>query len=90
MLYNNVFLPQEFIEQFRVLLPKDASSPEEISTLLQNLDLDPKTYQIGKTKVSFLSVLHHQAVQKQDEVCNTKFMRKSLTQDFLFISNTGS
>lgn len=67
MLYY-VFLLQEFIEQFRVLLPKDASSPEEILTLLQNLDLDPKTYQIGKTKVSFLSVLHHQAVQKRDGV----------------------
>lgn len=71
-MYACVFLPQEFLEQFRVLLPKDASSPEEISTLLKNLDLDPKTYQIGKTKVSFLSVLHHQAVQKWNKVLQDK------------------
>lgn len=44
------------MEQFRVLLPKDVSTPDKISTLLQKINLNPKTYQIGKTKVSFLSV----------------------------------
>ncbi|KAI5609831.1 unconventional myosin-IXb [Silurus asotus] len=53
---------QEFIEQFRVLLPKKASTPEEILTLLQNLNLDPKTYQIGKTKV-YLKELERQKLQ---------------------------
>lgn len=44
---------QEFIEQFRVLLPKNAAaSKEEISALLdKKMGLDPTTYQIGKTKV---------------------------------------
>ncbi|XP_036442017.1 unconventional myosin-IXb isoform X2 [Colossoma macropomum] len=49
--YSAKYTFQEFIEQFRVLLPKKASSKEDISTLLQNLGLDTKTYQIGKTKV---------------------------------------
>ncbi|KAL7867047.1 hypothetical protein AOLI_G00148610 [Acnodon oligacanthus] len=49
--YSAKYTFQEFIEQFRVLLPKKASSKEDISTLLQNLCLDTKTYQIGKTKV---------------------------------------
>lgn len=53
---HKMLLPQEFIEQFRVLLPKDVSTPDKISTLLQKLDFDPKTYQTGKTKVSFRSV----------------------------------
>ncbi|XP_017333341.1 unconventional myosin-IXb isoform X5 [Ictalurus punctatus] len=57
--YGAKYTFQEFLEQFRVLLPKDASSPEEISTLLKNLDLDPKTYQIGKTKV-YLKELERQ------------------------------
>ncbi|XP_060797180.1 si:zfos-588f8.1 isoform X9 [Neoarius graeffei] len=60
--YGAKYTFQEFIEQFRVLLPKDASSPEEILTLLQNLDLDPKTYQIGKTKV-YLKELERQKLQ---------------------------
>lgn len=44
---------QEFIEQFRVLLPKNAAaSKEDISALLEKkMGLDPTTYQIGKTKV---------------------------------------
>lgn len=44
---------QEFIEQFRVLLPKSSTaSKEDISALLEKkLGLDPTTYQIGKTKV---------------------------------------
>ncbi|KAI4903676.1 hypothetical protein NFI96_030952 [Prochilodus magdalenae] len=49
--YGAKYTFQEFLEQFRVLLPKNASSQEDISTLLQNLGLDTKTYQIGKTKV---------------------------------------
>ncbi|XP_017558088.2 unconventional myosin-IXb isoform X3 [Pygocentrus nattereri] len=49
--YSAKYTFQEFIEQFRVLLPNKASSKEDITTLLQNLGLDTKTYQIGKTKV---------------------------------------
>ncbi|XP_062869528.1 si:zfos-588f8.1 isoform X3 [Trichomycterus rosablanca] len=60
--YGAKYTFQDFIEQFRVLLPKNASSPKEISTLLQNLGLDPKTYQIGKTKV-YLKELERQTLQ---------------------------
>lgn len=55
---------QEFVNQFRVLLPKDTKSfKEDISELLEKkMGLDPATYQIGKTKVTggcvFLS-LHY-------------------------------
>lgn len=66
-----------------MLLAKDASSPGEISTLLQNLNLDPKTYQIGKTKVRHLSVLHQQAVQEQDKACKRVLTMKPLTRVWL-------
>ncbi|KAK3533378.1 hypothetical protein QTP70_019321 [Hemibagrus guttatus] len=70
--YGAKYTFQDFIEQYRVLLPKDASSPEEISALLQKLDLDAKTYQIGKTKVylkelerqKLLDTLHKDVMQK--------------------------
>ncbi|XP_053094108.1 unconventional myosin-IXb isoform X4 [Pangasianodon hypophthalmus] len=70
--YGAKYTFQEFIEQFRVLLPKDASSPKEILTLLKNIDLDPKTYQIGKTKVylkelerqKLLDTLHKDVMRK--------------------------
>lgn len=44
---------QEFMGQFGVLLPKNATAcKEDISPLLQKkMGLDPTTYQIGKTKV---------------------------------------
>lgn len=44
---------QEFVDQFRVLLPKDTTAfKEDISELLEKkMGLDPTTYQIGKTKV---------------------------------------
>lgn len=43
---------QDFLEQFRVLLPRNAAScQEDISALLQKMGLDNTTYQIGKTKV---------------------------------------
>lgn len=45
---------QEFVNQFRVLLPKDTKSfKEDISELLEKkMGLEPATYQIGKTKVT--------------------------------------
>ncbi|KAG7254086.1 hypothetical protein CRUP_013502 [Coryphaenoides rupestris] len=54
---------QEFIEQFRVLLPKNATdSREDISVLFEKMGLDPTTYQIGKTKV-YLKELERQQLQ---------------------------
>ncbi|XP_042372686.1 unconventional myosin-IXb [Plectropomus leopardus] len=62
--YGAKYTFQEFIEQFRVLLPKNAAaSKEEISALLEKkMGLDPTTYQIGKTKV-FLKELERQQLQ---------------------------
>lgn len=42
---------QEFLEHFRVLLPRNAACQEDISALMQKMGLDNTTYQIGKTKV---------------------------------------
>lgn len=43
---------QEFIDQFQVLLPKNAkASKEDIGVYLNKLKLDENYYQIGKTKV---------------------------------------
>ncbi|XP_059196824.1 si:zfos-588f8.1 isoform X3 [Centropristis striata] len=62
--YGAKYTFQEFIEQFRVLLPKNAAaSKEDISALLdKKMGLDPTTYQIGKTKV-FLKELERQQLQ---------------------------
>uniref|UniRef100_A0A7N8WPF8 Myosin IXB n=1 Tax=Mastacembelus armatus TaxID=205130 RepID=A0A7N8WPF8_9TELE len=62
--YGAKYTFQEFIEQFGVLLPKNASGrKEDISALLgKKMGLDPTTYQIGKTKV-FLKELERQQLQ---------------------------
>lgn len=45
-------IPQDFTEQFQVLLPKNAQPCREvISALLEKMDIDKRSYQIGKTKV---------------------------------------
>ncbi|XP_034563994.1 unconventional myosin-IXb isoform X3 [Notolabrus celidotus] len=62
--YGAKYTFQEFVEQFRVLLPKNATAfKEDISALLgKKMGLDPTTYQIGKTKV-FLKELERQQLQ---------------------------
>lgn len=47
------------MEQFRVLLPKNATvCKEDISALLEKkMGLNPTTYQIGKTKVQPVTLL---------------------------------
>ncbi|XP_011613163.2 unconventional myosin-IXb isoform X2 [Takifugu rubripes] len=62
--YGAKYTFQEFVNQFRVLLPKDTKSfKEDISELLEKkMGLDPATYQIGKTKV-FLKELERQKLQ---------------------------
>ncbi|XP_040895558.1 unconventional myosin-IXb isoform X2 [Toxotes jaculatrix] len=62
--YGAKYTFQEFIEQFGVLLPKNATPcKEDISALLEKkMGLDPTTYQIGKTKV-FLKELERQQLQ---------------------------
>ncbi|KAM9357790.1 unconventional myosin-IXb [Symphorus nematophorus] len=62
--YGAKYTFQEFVDQFRVLLPKNTTAfKEDISELLEKkLGLDPTTYQIGKTKV-FLKELERQQLQ---------------------------
>lgn len=61
--YGAKYTFQDFLEHFRVLLPKKASATKEvISALLVKMALDPTTYQIGKTKV-FLKELERQQLQ---------------------------
>uniref|UniRef100_I3J098 Myosin IXB n=1 Tax=Oreochromis niloticus TaxID=8128 RepID=I3J098_ORENI len=72
--YGAKYTFQEFMEQFRVLLPKNATAcKEDISALLEKkMGLDPTTYQIGKTKV-FLKELERQQLQ---DVLHKDVMRK--------------
>nr|XP_055072708.1 unconventional myosin-IXb isoform X4 [Misgurnus anguillicaudatus] len=60
--YGAKYAFQEFIEQFRVLLPKNNVSLQDISSLLHRLGFDNTTYQIGKTKV-YLKELERQKLQ---------------------------
>ncbi|XP_049585087.1 unconventional myosin-IXb isoform X2 [Syngnathus scovelli] len=62
--YGAKYTFQEFLEQFRVLLPKNSTAcKEDISALLdKKMGLDHTTYQIGKTKV-FLKELERQQLQ---------------------------
>ncbi|KAK6303021.1 hypothetical protein J4Q44_G00273760 [Coregonus suidteri] len=70
--YNAKFTFKEFLEQFKVLLPKEATTaPENIANLLQKMGLGPSTYQIGKTKV-FLKGREKQHLQ---DTLNKEVMR---------------
>ncbi|XP_019712314.1 unconventional myosin-IXb-like isoform X4 [Hippocampus comes] len=61
--YNAKYTFKEFVEKFRMLLPKESTeSPEHITKLFISMDLDQSTYQIGKTKV-FLKEKERQLLQ---------------------------
>ncbi|XP_063146748.1 unconventional myosin-IXb [Candoia aspera] len=61
--YSAKFNFQDFIDQFQVLLPKNIkASKEEINALLNKLNLDTNSYQIGKTKV-FMKEATRQVLQ---------------------------
>ncbi|NXD82437.1 MYO9B protein, partial [Halcyon senegalensis] len=61
--YSAKYTFQEFIDQFQVLLPKNAkASKEDICVYLNKLKLDEKYYQIGKTKV-FMKEAERQILQ---------------------------
>ncbi|XP_043078461.1 unconventional myosin-IXb isoform X4 [Puntigrus tetrazona] len=70
--YGAKYTFQEFTEQFRVLLPKNATSVEDISSLLHRLGFDHTTYQIGRTKV-YLKELERQKLQ---DILHKDVMRK--------------
>uniref|UniRef100_A0A8D2IRN4 Myosin IXB n=1 Tax=Varanus komodoensis TaxID=61221 RepID=A0A8D2IRN4_VARKO len=71
--YSAKFSFQDFVDQFQVLLPRNAkASQEEISALLARLRLDTSSFQIGKTKVFMKEevrqvlqdTLHREVIQK--------------------------
>ncbi|XDV22842.1 hypothetical protein PO909_027642 [Leuciscus waleckii] len=74
--YGAKYTFQEFTEQFRVLLPKNATSLEEISSLLHKLGFDHTTCQIGKTKV-YLKELERQKLQD--------ILHKDVMQKIIFL-----
>ncbi|XP_045429536.1 unconventional myosin-IXb isoform X4 [Pipistrellus kuhlii] len=73
--YSAKYTFQDFTEQFQVLLPKDAQPCREvISALLEKMNVDKRSYQIGKTKV-FLKETERQALQ---ETLHREVVRKIL------------
>ncbi|NXK09086.1 MYO9B protein, partial [Herpetotheres cachinnans] len=61
--YSAKYTFQEFIDQFQVLLPKNAkASKEDICVYLNKLKLDENYYQIGRTKV-FMKEAERQILQ---------------------------
>ncbi|XP_008058243.1 unconventional myosin-IXb [Carlito syrichta] len=73
--YSAKYTFQDFTEQFQVLLPKNAQPCREvIATLLEKMDVDKRSYQIGKTKV-FMKEPERQALQ---ETLHREVVRKIL------------
>ncbi|XP_022613761.1 unconventional myosin-IXb-like isoform X3 [Seriola dumerili] len=70
--YSAKYTFMEFVDKFRMLLPKGATAtPEHITTLFERMKLDKSTYQIGKTKV-FLKQKEKQLLQ---DTLNKEVMR---------------
>ncbi|XP_073346792.1 unconventional myosin-IXb isoform X2 [Pagrus major] len=70
--YSAKYTFKEFVEKFRMLLPKGATgTPEHITALFERMELDKTTYQIGKTQV-FLKEKERQLLQ---DTLNKEVMR---------------
>ncbi|XP_045907554.1 unconventional myosin-IXb-like isoform X2 [Micropterus dolomieu] len=70
--YSAKYTFKEFVEKFRMLLPKGATaSAEHITELFERMELNKTTYQIGKTKV-FLKEKERQLLQ---DTLNKEVMR---------------
>ena len=53
--YNYRLTFEEFIQQYKILLPKGLlSSKDDVKQFLQRLDLNSENYQIGRTKVRIM------------------------------------
>ncbi|XP_051738191.1 unconventional myosin-IXb isoform X3 [Ctenopharyngodon idella] len=71
--YGAKFTFKEFTDQFRVLLPKEISTPQEaITNLLMKMGLPSSSFQIGRTKV-FLKESERQTLQ---EALHKEVMRR--------------
>ncbi|XP_051555562.1 unconventional myosin-IXb-like isoform X2 [Myxocyprinus asiaticus] len=74
--YGAKFTFKEFTDQFRVLLPKEISTPqEEIANLLRKMVLHSSSFQIGRTKV-FLKEAERQKLQ---ETLHKEVMQRIIT-----------
>ncbi|XP_067871869.1 LOW QUALITY PROTEIN: unconventional myosin-IXb-like [Heterodontus francisci] len=73
--YSAKYTFQEFMDQFRVLLPKNAAPVQEvIAALFNRLELDRNNCQIGKTKV-FMKETERQKLQ---DILHREVIRKIL------------
>ncbi|KAL7876741.1 hypothetical protein AOLI_G00117040 [Acnodon oligacanthus] len=73
--YGAKYTFKEFTDEFRVLLPKNPSTPQkDITSLLRRTGLDDSSFQIGKTKV-FLKEVDRQKLQ---ETLHREVMRRIL------------
>ncbi|XP_048469961.1 unconventional myosin-IXb isoform X3 [Rhincodon typus] len=73
--YSAKYTFQEFLDQFRVLLPKNAEPVQEvIDALFNKLELDRNNCQIGKTKV-FMKETERQKLQ---DILHKEVIRKIL------------
>lgn len=58
---SSLLIPQDFVHHFRVLLPEGTKATREgIQGCLDQLDLEPDSYQVGRTMVGALT-LHRYA-----------------------------
>ncbi|XP_030629434.1 unconventional myosin-IXb [Chanos chanos] len=74
--YGAKYTFKEFTDQFRVLLPKQRTTPQEdITNLLRKMGLGKTSFQIGKTKV-FLKEVERQRLQ---ETLHREVMRGIIT-----------
>ncbi|KAI4892972.1 hypothetical protein NFI96_021862 [Prochilodus magdalenae] len=73
--YGAKYTFKEFTDEFRVLLPKNASTPQkDITNLLRKTGIDDSSFQIGKNKV-FLKEVERQKLQ---ETLHREVMRRIL------------
>ncbi|KAL1280669.1 hypothetical protein QQF64_015269, partial [Cirrhinus molitorella] len=74
--YGAKFTFKEFTDQFRVLLPKERSTPQQdITNLMTKMGLPSSSFQIGRTKV-FLKESERQILQ---EALHKEVMRRIIT-----------
>ncbi|XP_016897954.1 unconventional myosin-IXb isoform X3 [Cynoglossus semilaevis] len=74
--YRDKYTFLEFVTKFRILFPKGATAtPEQIRQLFEKLELDKRTYQIGKNKVFFKA----EGKQLLQDTLNKEVMRYIIT-----------
>ncbi|KAM4051304.1 unconventional myosin-IXb isoform 2-T2 [Anomaloglossus baeobatrachus] len=79
--YSAKYTYQEFNDQFQVLLPKSSTALKgKITSLLEEISLDPHNYQLGKTKV----FMKEPERQKLQDTLHQAVIRKIILLQSLF------